>query len=49
MDTLLITGKKQKKRVEICKYNLKKIEEGKWRLCDIINGDESCFYFKKNC
>ena len=37
---------RKKKRVEVCRKNLKKIRTGKWRLCDIITGDESWFYFR---
>ena len=30
--------------VTICKENLAKFKEGKWRICDIITGDESWIY-----
>lgn len=34
-------------RVQLCKETLAKLEEGKWRLCDIITGDESWFYHRQ--
>jgi len=34
-------------RVRICKENLSKFQQGTWRLCDIITGDESWFYHKQ--
>ena len=33
-------------RLELCKENLEKIKTGKWRLCDIVTGDESWFYHR---
>lgn len=37
----------KKKRVEICKKNLDYIESQRWRLCDIVTGDESWIYHRK--
>ncbi len=34
-------------RVEACRENLAKFEECKWRLCDVITGDESWFYLRQ--
>lgn len=34
-------------RVRICQDNLAKLKENKWRLCDIITGDESWFYHRQ--
>ncbi|CAF1429458.1 unnamed protein product [Rotaria sp. Silwood1] len=31
-------------RVQICKENLSRFEEGRWRLCDVVTGDESWFF-----
>ena len=39
-----LTDFQQAERVRICKQNLAKFQEGTWRLCDIITGDESWFY-----
>jgi len=37
----------KRKRVELCRSNLAMIEEGKWRLCDIVTGDETWIYHRK--
>jgi histone-lysine N-methyltransferase SETMAR len=37
----------QKKRVEICRKNLELLETQRWRLCDIVTGDESWIYHRK--
>ena len=42
-----LSEKNKKDRVLICRENLSKIESGKWRLCDIITGDESWFYWRQ--
>ncbi|CAF4720703.1 unnamed protein product, partial [Rotaria sp. Silwood1] len=31
-------------RVQICKENLSRFEEGRWCLCDVVTGDESWFF-----
>jgi histone-lysine N-methyltransferase SETMAR len=36
-----LTDFQRAERVRICKENLAKFQEGTWRLCDIITGDES--------
>ena len=36
----------RKERARICKENLEKFNEGKWRWCDVITGDESWFYHR---
>jgi transposase len=41
-----LTDDQKKKRVACCIENLAKFNEGKWRLCDIMTGDESWFYFR---
>ena len=35
-------------RVRICQENLARFEEGKWRLCDVLTGDEVWIYFLQN-
>ena len=35
-----LTDKNRKERIEACRENLAKFKEGKWRLCDVITGDE---------
>ena len=35
------------KRVEFCKHNLSKFNGGKWRLCDVVTGDESWIYYRR--
>ena len=42
-----LTLKNNQERVRICQKNLAMLEDGKWRLCDIITGDESWFYHRK--
>ena len=34
------------KRLNICEQNLSMFEEKKWRLCDVITGDESRIYHR---
>jgi len=41
-----LTEENRKERVRICKENLAKFNEGKWRWCDVITGDESWFYHR---
>ena len=42
-----LSEKNRKERVEACQENLAKFKEGKWRLCDVITGDESWFYLRQ--
>jgi histone-lysine N-methyltransferase SETMAR len=42
-----LTEKNRQERVEACQENLAKFKEGKWRLCDVITGDESWFYLRQ--
>jgi [histone H3]-lysine36 N-dimethyltransferase SETMAR len=42
-----LSVKNRNERVRICKENLAKFEEDKWRVCDIITGDESWFYHRR--
>ena len=42
-----LTAEQKLKRLNICKQNLAMFEEGKWRLCDVITGDESWIYHRK--
>lgn len=42
-----LTEAQKAKRLEYSKFNLAKFEENKWRLCDIITGDESWIYYRK--
>ncbi|CAF1652017.1 unnamed protein product, partial [Rotaria sp. Silwood1] len=42
-----LTDFQRAERVRICKENLSKFQQGTWRLCDIITGDESWFYHKQ--
>ena len=43
----LLTAEQKLKRVTFCTQNLKMFEEGKWRLCDVVTGDESWIYYGK--
>jgi len=42
-----LTEKNRKDRVDACTENLAKFKENKWRLCDVITGDESWFYLRQ--
>ena len=42
-----MTSAQKQKRVVSCKYILDKIETGRWRIYDIITGDESWVYERK--
>ncbi|CAF1548990.1 unnamed protein product [Didymodactylos carnosus] len=42
-----LTDKNRNDRVQACRENLAKFKEGKWRLCDVITGDESWFYLRQ--
>jgi len=43
----VLTDNQRSERVRICKDNLEKFNQGTWRLCDVITGDESWFYHKQ--
>ncbi|CAF3775224.1 unnamed protein product [Rotaria sordida] len=42
-----LTASQRAERVRICKENLTKFEQGTWRLCDVVAGDESWSYHKQ--
>ena len=42
-----LSEKNRKDRVRICEYNLDKFKSGSWRLCDVVTGDESIFFWKQ--
>ncbi len=42
-----LTQQQRQQRIDICVENLTKFENGTWRLCDIVTGDESWFYHRK--
>ena len=42
----LLSDDNKKIRVALCNENLQKFNENKWRLGDIITGDESWFYLR---
>ena len=42
-----LTQKNKDDRVRICQENLDKFKSGKWRLYDVLTGDESWFYLKQ--
>ena len=42
-----LTKENKEKRVQICQENLAKFRDGRWRLCDVITGDESWFYHRQ--
>ena len=42
-----LSEKNRQDRVKICQENLAKFKENKWRLCDIVTGDETWIYHRK--
>ena len=42
-----LTDAQKLKRLKFCEKNLKKFDEGKWRLCDVVTGDESWIFHRK--
>lgn len=42
-----LTNFQKAERVRICQENLLKFEQGVWRLCDVVTGDESWFFHKQ--
>ena len=42
-----LTEKNRQDRVRVCEENLAKFKDGKWRLCDVVTGDESWFYHRQ--
>ena len=42
-----LTDENRRKRAEDCRENLKMFREGKWRLCDVVTGDESWFFYRQ--
>ena len=43
----IFTDAQRIERVRLCEENLAKFHQGTWRLCDVVTGDESCFYQKQ--
>ena len=43
----LLTDNQRAERVRLCQENLAKFQQGTWRLCDVVTGDESWFYHKQ--
>lgn len=43
----LLTQKIRQERVRICEFNLDKFKSGAWRLCDVVTGDESWFFWRQ--
>ena len=43
----ILTDAQRIERLRLCQENLAKFHEGTWRLCDVVTGDESCFYHKQ--
>ena len=41
------TDEQKRRRVKLCHKNLAKFQNGFWRLCDIITGDETCIYHRQ--
>ena len=42
-----LSQKNRQDRVRMCKENLAKFKSGTWRLCDVLTGDESWFYWRQ--
>jgi len=42
-----LTQAERQQRIDICKENLRKFENGTWRLCDIVTGDETWIYHRR--
>lgn len=42
-----LTEENRQERVRICQENLAKFKDGRWRLCDVVTGDESWFYHRQ--
>ena len=41
-----LTEQNCKERARICYQNLEKFKSNKWRLCDVVTGDECLFYHR---
>jgi histone-lysine N-methyltransferase SETMAR len=37
----LLTDANRRQRLDACRHNLAMFKEGKWRICDVVTGDES--------
>jgi histone-lysine N-methyltransferase SETMAR len=42
-----LTDEQKQQRVKLCRENLAKFQNGSWRLCDIITGDETWIYHRQ--
>jgi len=42
-----LTEQQKAIRVQVCQENLDKFKEGKWRICDIMTGDESWIWHRQ--
>ena len=45
--TNILTDAQRIESVRLREENLAKFHQGTWRLCDVVTGDESCFYHKQ--
>jgi len=43
----LLTDAHREKRLAACRHNLSMFESGKWRICDIVTGDETWIYWRQ--
>lgn len=43
----LLSEKNRQDRVRVCEHNLEMFRSNRWRLCDVITGDESWFFWKQ--
>jgi hypothetical protein len=43
----LFTDVPREKRLAACRHNLSMFESGKWRICDVVTGDESWIYWRQ--
>lgn len=42
-----LTEQNRQERVNACKYNLEMFNTDKWRICDVVTGDESWFFLRQ--
>lgn len=43
----LLSDKNRQDRIRVCEYNLERFRDNRWRLCDVVTGDESWFFWRQ--
>ena len=42
-----LSEQNKRDRVRVCEFNLERFRDNRWRLCDVVTGDESWFFWRQ--